>query len=207
MEYIRLIVAGSTNSYIVFNENKDAIIIDPGAEANRIINTIEKEGLNVEAILLTHAHGDHIGALDEVREHFKVEVYLHSDELIIYENDAYNFAPYMGGKSPSKAPDHFFLDGDILEFKTGTFEILHTPGHTPGSSCFIINKLIFTGDTLFQGSIGRTDFPMGDWDIMVKSLKRFFSLDEELVVLSGHGEATTISIEKRINPFLTQIQW
>ena len=112
----------------------------------------------------------------------------------------------MGGKSPSKAPDHFFLDGDILEFKTGTFEILHTPGHTPGSSCFIINKLIFTGDTLFQGSIGRTDFPMGDWDIMVKSLKRFFSLDEELVVLSGHGEATTISIEKRINPFLTQIQ-
>lgn len=206
MEYIRLIVAGSTNSYIVFNENKDAIIIDPGAEANRIINTIEKEGLNVEAILLTHAHGDHIGALDEVREHFKVEVYLHSDELIIYENDAYNFAPYMGGKSPSKAPDHFFLDGDILEFKTGTFEILHTPGHTPGSSCFIINKLIFTGDTLFQGSIGRTDFPMGDWDIMVKSLKRFFSLDEELVVLSGHGEATTISIEKRINPFLTQIQ-
>lgn len=207
MEYIRLIVAGSTNSYIVFNENKDAIIIDPGAEANRIINTIEKEGLNVEAILLTHAHGDHIGALDEVREHFKVEVYLHSDELIIYENDAYNFAPYMGGKSPSKAPDHFFLDGDILEFKTGTFEILHTPGHTPGSSCFIINKLIFTGDTLFQGSIGRTDFPMGDWDIMVKSLKRFFSLDEELVVLSGHGEATTLSIEKRINPFLTQIQW
>lgn len=206
MEYIRLIVAGSTNSYIVFNENKDAIIIDPGAEANRIINTIEKEGLNVESILLTHAHGDHIGALDEVREYFKTEVYLHSDELIIYENDAYNFAPYMGGKSPSKAPDHLFLDGDILEFKTGTFEILHTPGHTPGSSCFIINDLMFTGDTLFQGSIGRTDFPMGDWDIMVKSLKRFFSLDEELIVLSGHGEATTLTIEKRTNPFLTQIK-
>lgn len=203
MEYIRIIV-GATNSYI-FYKDKRAVIIDPGAEGNKIIKIVEENGFTIEGILLTHAHGDHIGALDQVRDHFNCEVYLNKAEMIIYENDEYNFAPYMGAKSPSKAPDRFFEDGDVLEFSFAKIKVLHTPGHTPGSSCFIVEDLIFSGDTLFQGSIGRTDFPLGDWSLMEDSLRKFFVLDENLIVLSGHGEATSILIEKRSNPFLRQL--
>lgn len=205
MNYLKLLVGGSTNSYIVYNDQKMGVIIDPGADSQKIIQASEKLELDVEGILLTHAHGDHIGALNQVREYFNVEVYLHEDEKIIYENTSYNMAPLLGLESPNKPADHYFKDNDTIKFKTGNFKVLHTPGHTPGSSCFLIETLLFTGDTLFQGSIGRTDLPMGNWKNMEISLKKVKNLQDDLIVLSGHGDVTSIKIEKKNNPFLMQI--
>ncbi|MCD1147036.1 MBL fold metallo-hydrolase [Peptoniphilus sp. KCTC 25270] len=205
MKGLRILVCGATNAYVLYGENKKGLLFDPGGDANKIINEVKANGVEVEAILLTHAHGDHIGALNECRDAFNVKVYMHEEEQIMYNNKEYNMAHMMGMPQPNKPVDVLLQDGDTLDFDLGTIQVIHTPGHTPGSVCYLMDGVMVTGDTIFEGSIGRTDLPMGDWSRMEKSLKKIKEMDESIQLLPGHGESTTIGREKVQNPFLLQI--
>lgn len=206
MAFKTVLVGGTTNCYIVYNdENKKGFIVDPGAEAGRILAEAEHLGLTIEAILLTHAHGDHVAALNRVRDSLGVKVYMHKDELENFNNQAPQFIAMMGGEVPDKEPDVLLNDGDIIELDCGKIKVMQTAGHTPGSVCYFYDDLLLSGDTLFQGSIGRTDFPGGDMQAMMRSLRKLAQLDENLRVLSGHGPETSIGIEKRINPYMQHV--
>lgn len=200
---LRLVLGGTaTNSYIVYNEN-DGILIDPADNASTILKVIDDHNINIEAILLTHGHGDHLGALNEVRNVLDVPVYLPKNDLVVYNTPSMNLAAMMGLSEPDKEPDHLLEDGEVLDFKVGQIRVIETPGHTPGSMCFLIdNSVLISGDTLFEGSIGRTDFEGGSWEEMKKSLDFLMTLPDELQVLPGHGETTTIGREKVSNPFI-----
>lgn len=206
MAFKTILVGGTTNCYIVYNhENNKGFIVDPGAEAGRILAEAEHLGLTIEAILLTHAHGDHVAALNHVRDSLGVKVYMHKDELETYYNQAPQFIAMMGGEVPDKEPDVLLNDGDTIELDCGKIKVMQTAGHTPGSVCYFYEDLLLSGDTLFQGSIGRTDFPGGDVQAMMHSLRKLAQLDGNLRVLSGHGPETSIGIEKRINPYMQQV--
>ena len=206
MAFKTILVGGTTNCYIVYNhENNKGLIVDPGAEASRILAEAEHLGLTIEAILLTHAHGDHVAALNQVRDSLDVKVYMHKDELETYYNQAPQFIAMMGGEVPDKEPDVLLNDGDTIELDCGKIKVMQTAGHTPGSVCYFYEDLLLSGDTLFQGSIGRTDFPGGDVQAMMRSLRKLAQLDGNLRVLSGHGPETSIGIEKRINPYMQQV--
>lgn len=206
MAFKTILVGGTTNCYIVYNhENNKGFIVDPGAESSRIFAEAEHLGLTIEAILLTHAHGDHVAALNQVRDSLGVKVYMHKDELETYYNQAPQFIAMMGGEVPDKEPDVLLNDGDTIELDCGKIKVMQTAGHTPGSVCYFYEDLLLSGDTLFQGSIGRTDFPGGDVQAMMRSLRKLAQLDGNLRVLSGHGPETSIGIEKRINPYMQQV--
>lgn len=206
MAFKTILVGGTTNCYIVYNhENNKGFIVDPGSEASRILAEAEHLGLTIEAILLTHAHGDHVAALNQVRDSLGVKVYMHKDELETYYNQAPQFIAMMGGEVPDKEPDVLLNDGDTIELDCGKIKVMQTAGHTPGSVCYFYEDLLLSGDTLFQGSIGRTDFPGGDVQAMMRSLRKLAQLDGNLRVLSGHGPETSIGIEKRINPYMQQV--
>lgn len=202
---LRLVLGGTaTNSYIIHN-GKDGIIIDPADSAETILKVVRDQNINIEAILLTHGHGDHIGALNEVRDELNVPVYLSKNDLIVYNTPSMNLAAMLGLAEPDKQPDYLIEDGEVLDFKVGSIRAIETPGHTPGSMCFLIdNAVLVSGDTLFEGSIGRTDFEGGSWTEMKKSLDFLMTLPDDLQVLPGHGEATTIGREKVSNPFITR---
>ncbi len=200
---LRLVLGGTaTNSYII-HDGKHGILIDPADNATALLNVINDQKIDIEAILLTHGHGDHLGALNEVRDTLQVPVYLPKNDLIVYNTPSMNLARMLGLEEPTKAPDVLIEDGEVLDFKMGPVRAIETPGHTPGSMCFLIdNSVLISGDTLFEGSIGRTDFEGGSWEEMKKSLDFLMTLPDELQVLPGHGEATTIGREKVSNPFI-----
>ncbi|WP_408006747.1 MBL fold metallo-hydrolase [Pseudalkalibacillus sp. A8] len=208
MEWKQLTVGPvQANCYLLWNGQREALIIDPGSEADRINQEIEGLGLKPVAILLTHAHFDHIGALDEVRSRWKAPVYLHKEELKWLGNPDLNgssFFPMVQSVVMNEA-DHVLKGGQDLEVGSFTFKVLHTPGHSPGSVSFYFKEsdLVVSGDALFMGSIGRTDLPGGDHKLLLKSIhNQLLSLDEETLVLSGHGPSTTIGDEMNSNPFL-----
>ncbi|MDD7363345.1 MAG: MBL fold metallo-hydrolase [Peptoniphilus sp.] len=206
MAYKMVLVGGTTNCYIVYNQEMlKGFIVDPGADSARILAEVDKLNVDIEAILLTHAHGDHVSALNRVRDALDVEVYMHEDELENFRHQDPNFIAMMGGEVPDRDPDVLLKDKDVIELDCGKVEVLLTPGHTPGSACYKYDDLLLSGDTLFQGSIGRTDFPGGDLRAMMRSLDRLSKLDDNLRVLSGHGPETSIGIEKRINPYMRQV--
>lgn len=191
--------AMGTNSYLLINDNKDCYIIDASSELKSFQDIIEKEGLKLKYILLTHGHFDHIMGLQALLDRYKVPVVCHQDEKIILNDSNLNLSN-MVSKSLS-------FDADIyLEGNKGTFDIFDyilTPGHTPGGVNYKIGKHVFTGDSLFNGSIGRTDFPMGDYRSLITSLKeRILVLDGDSIVYPGHGPESTIGFEKDNNPFL-----
>lgn len=183
-----------TNCYIVYDENtKNAVVIDPGAEAEYIMKYVDKEGLAVKLILLTHGHFDHTGAVDELRSLTGAEVWVH-------ENDNKDRL----GKIDLSGYAKYFDEGDEIKLDSLSFKVLNTPGHTPGSCVFIADGVIFAGDTLFAGSCGRTDFPGGSWEQMLASLKRLSGLDGDYTVLPGHMGATTLSRERATNPYMRE---
>jgi hydroxyacylglutathione hydrolase len=207
MKYKKLTVGPvQENTYIIFNNNQEAVVIDPGSEGNRIINAIESLNVKPLAILLTHAHFDHIGAVDAVREKYKIPLYLHKKESDWLTNTKKNGSNHFGQNITAKPASHLLSDNDrFLKIGNFSFEILLTPGHSPGSISYYLKNAgaVFSGDALFAGSIGRTDLYGGNQEILLKSIhQKLLNLPEETMVLSGHGPETTIAMEMDSNPFL-----
>lgn len=186
------------NCYIIKDENSNkAAIIDPGANAEWIIKSCEELNAEVDVILLTHAHFDHDGAVEELKAKYNVPVYMHKEE----ENYMNIDTSSVFGKL-SKVYK-FMNDNDTIKVGTLEFKCIHTPGHTKGGMCFLVNDKVFTGDTLFQGSIGRTDFIGGSFDEIIKSIEeKLMVLDKNVEVYPGHGPKSTIIFERMRNPFL-----
>lgn len=195
-----------TNCYIITNNRKDCLIVDPGEEGKKLINHLEQRRLKPQAILLTHAHFDHIGAVDAVREKYKIPVYLHNKEKNWPMDPALNGSQFfMMGQIRAKEADHIISSEGKMVVGDFTFEVFETPGHSPGSVSFYFKEegFVASGDALFQGSIGRTDLPGGNHDVLIKSIHdKLLVLPEETQVLPGHGETTTIVDEMDSNPFL-----
>lgn len=180
-----------TNCYILA-EGDRCLVIDPGDEVEKVLTFLEQKGLNLEAILLTHGHFDHVGAVKTLASETDCRVFLCQEDLAL---------PGAMTAGPLFYTD-FYKDGDKLTLAGMTFEVLHTPGHTPGSVCLRFGEHLFSGDTLFAGSCGRTDFPGSSPEAMKQSLRRLSQLENNLKVYPGHGGATTIGEEKRYNPYL-----
>jgi hydroxyacylglutathione hydrolase len=194
------------NTYILYDSNNEAIIIDPGSEGLKIIQNIESQKLKPLAVLLTHAHFDHIGAVDPVREKYKMPLYIHKKEQDWLTNTKKNGSVHFGQNITAKPASHLLTDNDkSLKIGSFSFEVLSTPGHSPGSVSYYLKGAgaVFSGDALFAGSIGRTDLYGGSQDTLLKSIhEKLLQLPEETVVLSGHGPETTIGMEMDSNPFL-----
>ena len=183
--------AYQTNTYIVENGGH-CVIIDAGYAPEVILRFLRDHNLMADAILLTHGHFDHVGAVRELAVELECPVYLHEKELSM---------PPMMTAGPLYYT-HTYGEGDRLQLAGISFRVLHTPGHTPGSVCLIAANHLFSGDTLFAGSCGRTDFPGGDWATIRKSLARLSGMTEDLFVHPGHGESTTLAREKQYNPYM-----
>ena len=198
----------SQNTYVVFNENKNAYLIDPGnftdAETTALQQFIENQGLKIQNILLTHAHIDHVLGLQKMYDLYKVPVLLHEIEKEILDRnpmDANRFGFFF---KPFEGIIQFIKENEILKLDENEFKILHVPGHSPGSVAFYseAEKLMISGDVLFEGSIGRTDLYTGNYEQLIESIQtKLFVLDDETKVYSGHGNPTTIGFEKTYNPF------
>ncbi len=192
----------SVNCYIVVSDSQNAAVIDPGGEAERILDYLQTNKLTLKRILLTHGHIDHIGAVKVLKDRTGAEIYIHDLDAEMLNDPVKNLAsPFRMAYQPV-SPDHTFSDGSRISLDEITFTVMHTPGHTKGSSVFLTGTTMFSGDTLFQGSIGRTDFYGGDYEAMQRSLKKLSELETDYTVLSGHGEKTTLGEEKKYNPYL-----
>jgi len=194
------------NCYIVSSGNQ-ALIVDPGDEANKIITYIETKGLKPVAILLTHGHFDHIGALGQIQEKYPVTVYAHKDEKEYLTNSGYNLS-WKSGRTPIEFHDlsafKFIEKDEIIKIMDEEIDVRHVPGHSLGSIAFNFVKdgIVISGDALFKGSIGRTDMIHGNHDQLINSINsKLFTLPDSTIVYSGHGPATTIGDEKKYNPF------
>lgn len=195
--------AFQTNTYIVYDNEKNAVIIDPADDAERILLKLDEKGLNLKKILLTHAHPDHVAALYDILKNKDVPVYLHEDDEQMLITNSKFFGPMLGMEIMDVTPDVLFKDGDHIKVGEMDFVVLHTPGHTKGSSSFLLNeKILFSGDTLFYASMGRVDLPGGDEEEMMSSLLHLSNLDKDVVVYPGHGSKTEIGKELRLNPYI-----
>ncbi|WP_100331559.1 MBL fold metallo-hydrolase [Bacillus xiapuensis] len=195
-----------TNCYVLANDQQECVIFDPGSDGRRVIEWLKANSLTPLAILLTHAHFDHIGAVDDVRNAFRIPVYLHKEEEGWMENPQLNGSAFFRmGKVTQKPADYYLTDEKSLSIGGFHFRLLHTPGHSPGSISYYFaeGNVVFAGDTLFMGSIGRTDLHRGNHDQLIESIhQHLLTLPEETVVLPGHGPATAIGAEMESNPFL-----
>ncbi len=190
-----------TNCYVVSDDNNICAIIDCDGNPTPLFNYIEANELSPTHILLTHGHFDHIGAVEEVQEKYGCQVIACEKEREVLENPSINFSSYSG--SPiSLVANAYCKEGDVITVGDLKFTVMETPGHTVGSVCFLIGDTIFSGDTLFYGSCGRTDFPTGDWNTILQSLQRLKNLDGDYAVYPGHGPATTIEKERVGNPYM-----
>jgi hydroxyacylglutathione hydrolase len=199
-----------SNCHIVAcTETNDAVIFDAGDDAPRILTTVRAMGVNVKAVVNTHAHLDHVAGLAGVVDVLGVPVFMHRDAAPVYE--AVGQQALMFGLAPPRAvPIHRWLaEGDVVNIGKLRGVVMLMPGHTPGHIILVFNDetppRAIVGDVLFQGSIGRTDLPGGDHQLMMKTLERFLPMADETIVYSGHGPETTIGEEKRWNPFLAPL--
>jgi len=192
------------NCFILGCEStKEAVVIDPGDDADRILMELSKAGLIVKYLINTHGHFDHVGANKRMKEVTGAQLAIHpDDEPMLAELSR---SALMFGLSAQNSPpaDILLKNGDEISFGDITLQVMHTPGHSKGGICLYTKGHLFAGDTLFAGSIGRTDLPGGDYDTLISSIKeKLLGLDEDTIVYTGHGPETTIGNEKRMNPFL-----
>lgn len=202
-----------TNSYVLASEAGDvAVVVDAPPDPEGVGDLLRAHNLTPIAVLLTHAHIDHLGGAGAVARRYEISTYLHPDDGWLAESPEDQLRSLFGMVPPGDfaPPDRFhdLADGERLELAGLSLDVLHTPGHTPGHCCFLVPSegVLFSGDQLFAGSVGRTDLPGGDWDQLIASMqKQVLSLDDDVEVLPGHGPATTIGRERRTNPFLQDL--
>ncbi len=187
----------NTNCYVLGNnKSKQAVVIDPGADAGSIKAVLERNALKLNSIILTHGHYDHIGALDD----FDVPVYIHANDLEFMKNSDMNLSANFGLDKKFDAKFLVVKDGQTVVVGDMHITVLHTPGHTPGGICLKVGAMLFSGDTLFCRGIGRTDLPGGSFEQIKRSIKeKIFSLNDDIIVFPGHGPATTVKEEKAGN--------
>ena len=194
------------NCYIIGCENtKEAAVIDPGGEGKRILKRLQSLGVNCKYIILTHGHADHISALEEVRQATGAQVLIHKDDGIMLTDPNHNLSAMLGMILNFKAADRLLEEGDTIEIGDSiSMEVIHTPGHSLGGITLKVgDNLLITGDTLFAGSVGRSDFPGGNHRVLINSIKtKLLSFPDTTQVCSGHGPITTVGREMRYNPFL-----
>ena len=204
--FLETLVVGplQENCYIAACEDsKETVVIDPGDEAGRISRVISGHGLHLKYILNTHGHIDHIGAIASLLEETEATFLMHQDDMYLLEGLPTDPLQAYLQISPPPAPIQFLKDGDCLSVGTMEFQVLHTPGHTPGCVCFLVDQHLFSGDTLFANSIGRTDLPGGNHAQLLNSIReKLFPLGDQVTVYPGHGPSTTIGHERQSNPFL-----
>ena len=182
-----------TNCYIFYEESSPkCCVVDPGGEPHQVEKFCQTRNLTVEAILLTHGHFDHVGAVKELAETYGCLVYIHKDDLTLPEKFTAGPLYYT----------NFYDEGDVLELAGLTIPVIHTPGHTEGSVCLIVDDAIISGDTLFARSCGRWDLPGGDGEKLKASLQRFKTMEGEYRIFPGHGKSTTLALEQEYNPYL-----
>jgi len=193
------------NTYIIGDEvTNQAIVVDPGDESDRIIEIIKERGLQVHTIICTHTHFDHVGAVGDIKKATGARILIHKEDQQVYETakDQAAFWGYDFDDIPQ--PDGFIDEGDDIQVGDIKFRVMHTPGHSPGGICLYGGGVLITGDTLFKGSVGRTDFPGGSMEELKKSFRRLLGLPEGTKIFSGHGPETTVGMEKRTNYFVNE---
>ena len=197
-----------TNSYVLGSSETaaDCLIIDTGLEVDKLLDFLEKNELNPLALILTHGHADHIAGVPILREKFpEIKVYIHKLDAEMFTKPLHNLSMLAGSFFKTEPADFLIEAGDIIDQAGIKFEVIHTPGHTPGGICLYCRDegIAFVGDTLFADSIGRTDFPNGDMTQLLNSIReKLFTLPDDTIVYTGHGPSTTIAHEKAYNPFL-----
>lgn len=193
----------AVNCYLL-STNKAAVIIDPGFASSEINAFIEENSDKETLILLTHGHFDHIGAVKELKEKYNLKVAIGELDAPALVDNNLNLSNLFGTDYNGTTADILVSDGDEITVGDITFKAIHTPGHTVGGMCYLLGDILFAGDTLFKYSIGRTDFPGGDYRTLMNSIKGLLTLSDQTSVLSGHGDETHIGMEKRYNPFLSE---
>ncbi|MGH7651867.1 MAG: MBL fold metallo-hydrolase [Gemmatimonadaceae bacterium] len=191
------------NCYLLIDErSRKSVVIDPGSEGDRIVEAIEQSGTELEAVWITHAHVDHVGAIASVKRRWDVPVYLHPLDRRLYEAAPRQADVYGVPFEEAPPPDREFADAQELKVGEVQMTVMHTPGHAPGHVVIFGDGIALVGDCLFAGSIGRTDLPFSNPPQLAASLDRIVALDPDTVVYPGHGAATTIGQERESNPFL-----
>ena len=205
MQYESVIVGAlETNCYIVYcEETLECAVIDPGAEPEKIFRLIGQKGLKPTILINTHGHVDHIGANRDIKDKFDIPLYLHAADKPMLESVLQSELSFFLGAKESPPPDKYLEEGDEIKIGYVSLSVIHTPGHSPGSVCLMGDGILFSGDTLFFGGVGRTDLPGGSWSEMESSIReKIFTLPADTVILPGHGPTTTVDQETKFNPFI-----
>lgn len=205
MQYMSMVLGPvMTNCYIVYDsETRDAMVIDPAWNYRKIDQALQDNQLHLQFIFLTHGHADHIGALQELRNYKNVPVYVGKGDVDLISNSRNNLSMFMGKEIKCESPDYVVTDGEIITLGHLKFTALETPGHTPGGISLYGEGVVFSGDTLFRYSVGRTDLYGGSAKILIDSINtKLMPLPDDTVVLPGHGPSSTIGEERRGNPYL-----
>lgn len=192
-----------SNCYVLW-DNKEGVVIDPGADKDRILNVLDKNSISLKYIILTHAHIDHMCSLDIIREKKNGHVVVHQDDAPALSDPLFNGSSFFSGeKRTFNKPEVKVSGGETLEAGNMDMKIIHTPGHSPGCICIQAENCVFTGDTLFKGSIGRTDLGNGSFEDIINSIKsKLMVMDDDMIVYPGHGPSTTIGYERMYNPYI-----
>ncbi|MHB1007222.1 MAG: MBL fold metallo-hydrolase [Chloroflexota bacterium] len=193
-----------TNCYLVVCEDTlDGLVVDPAAESERILAEVDRIGMRVLYVVNTHGHLDHVLANDPVRDATGAPLLIHSADAAYLSRPDPMLVGWLHGPTAFRAPDRALVDGQALTFGNCTLEVLHTPGHTPGGISLYGEGVVFTGDSLFNQGVGRTDLPGGNWQLLVHSIQtKLFNLPDETIVYPGHGSSTTIGDERTGNPYV-----
>jgi glyoxylase-like metal-dependent hydrolase (beta-lactamase superfamily II) len=205
---VKKIISGDleVNCYIVYDSNNlHSVIIDPGQDGQKVISEIERSGFIPEMLINTHGHYDHMLSDDQIRLKFRIPLAVSKEDSFMLSDANKNFSNFFAGSTTVKDPEIILGDNQEIKLSFTTFKVIATPGHTKGSVCLLFDKFLFTGDTLFAGTIGRTDLEGGNYQEIICSLNKLKTLDQSLIVYPGHGSSTNLANEFRHNPYIENL--